>query len=976
MLKSARVLFSKINQNIVMNRKLLPCGIAIAVFALNAICARGQSYEFAVVSNSITAGASLGAAANNGNTFVCVGVANSPVLTVNTNNFANFAAGNFNGGYLLVSNAWTNTLKSAIKYNWLNCVASQPGGFVASGASNTVYVSSDGINWKKWGSALGSGETAYSVDGIAYNSFSSTFAAALSVYEMAFMTNPIASNVWQVAHVNNQSFAESFRGVTTFASSNMAVCGILGDIRVSPDGGLNWNEGQPVNLKLPNLVSVASDGASNLVCAGDLSTIEVSTHGGTTGSWNFQTSINAGGGGSTNFNAVAYSSAPNAFLAVGTLGADGLIVMATNSAPATQWAWTGQTNLWALQGGVFAPVKATLPALYGDTFANTNFFQGIGMIVGTNGAVIIAGFPPLAPTNSAGNDITNVLTNPQTNALVGSAVDVVTNTYSPANVLGFDWYSAKTNGIELATNSFAFRPPASLYSTCGVYTVWAQERDLRSGFASTTRTPFDFTIIPGPPTDPVSSTNCDPIGRAFGMCPTMDMFVTVVTNAENPPGTILVNWYDSNSNLVVDADGVNGDTSGFVPILSPGTYTFYAQATNPASGFASTWVPVTLQINPLPQWTSTTGFFTNVIFSTPEINPAIQAPSLTNAAAIATFEPGSTIVYDWYTNVDPTASTFENANPPYAYGASGVGSNVNPFTPTNRTCGSYSYFIRARVIDPGFTSCSCQSIGLIPVVFQVLPPAPEDASVGLTNVLTGAPNLPISVDVAVNSDNPASSFRVNWYAASNDVNNIDSPSDSSVGNTFSHIPTNTMCGVFTNWAEVTATAAGLTSPSRTPVVFAIIPAAPSAVGSLDATNCTEVPNPTFTVSVTNGQTANWFAVPSGGTPLTNALSLIPPVSTPGTWTFAAQAVDPLSGLSSTGSAIATLTLSNCSSPLTINMNAATGTGTIQWPGDLVLLSSSNLVDWTIVSTGSVFVAPNTLSWTNTNPPIQFFRLTN
>ncbi|HEV2453792.1 MAG TPA: hypothetical protein VGY98_06000, partial [Verrucomicrobiae bacterium] len=60
-------------------------------------------------------------------------------------------------------------------------------------------------------------------------------------------------------------------------------------------------------------------------------------------------------------------------------------------------------------------------------------------------------------------------------------------------------------------------------------------------------------------------------------------------------------------------------------------------------------------------------------------------------------------------------------------------------------------------------------------------------------------------------------------------------------------------------------------------------------------------------------------------------------------------------------------------------NPSTGTGTIQWPGNLTLLSTTNLtppVIWTSVSTGSMFLAPNTFTFTNTNPPAEFFRLTN
>jgi hypothetical protein len=92
------------------------------------------------------------------------------------------------------------------------------------------------------------------------------------------------------------------------------------------------------------------------------------------------------------------------------------------------------------------------------------------------------------------------------------------------------------------------------------------------------------------------------------------------------------------------------------------------------------------------------------------------------------------------------------------------------------------------------------------------------------------------------------------------------------------------------------------------------------------------------------------------------------------------AVDPPSGLSSTGAVQTTLSLYDCTNSPTINLDAANGTGTIQWPGNLTLLSTTNLtppITWSTVATGTVFSASgNSLTFTNTNPPVQFFRLTN
>jgi hypothetical protein len=281
---------------------------------------------------------------------------------------------------------------------------------------------------------------------------------------------------------------------------------------------------------------------------------------------------------------------------------------------------------------------------------------------------------------------------------------------------------------------------------------------------------------------------------------------------------------------------------------------------------------------------------------------------------------------------------------------------------------------------------------LTPVTFVLLPPAPTDSIVNLTNVLTGAiqTNAPIWVDLLTNLDYPVSSFVVNWYSTStgsNSVNYLNNGTETNLSNRFFHTPNNVACGIFTNWAETmtlnTVSGQPMVSSDRTTVVFAIVPATPLAltnVGAFNQTNCTEVSNPTFTVTVTNGQTADWFAVPSSGTPAGTGTSFAPTNSTAGTWQFAAEAVDPISGLASTGSVLATLSLYDCTDSPVINLTAGTGKGTIQWPGNLKLLSATNLtppIVWKSVSTGSVFTAPfNSYTFTNTNPPVKFFRLTN
>ncbi|MGH7940355.1 MAG: hypothetical protein ACREFR_04720, partial [Limisphaerales bacterium] len=438
-----------------------------------------------------------------------------------------------------------------------------------------------------------------------------------------------------------------------------------------------------------------------------------------------------------------------------------------------------------------------------------------------------------------------------------------------------------------------------------------------------------------------------------------------------------------------------GDIVSYTPPVPPGIYTYYAQTTNPATGLAgANWTRLTYQLNELPQWTSSAALVTNTALSNPQTNPSLQNPGVSNNSAIIAIEPNAVITYDWYTGSDPTVSTYDNPDAPFAYGmVPGLGiaraTGTAAFIPTNGLCGIYTYYVRARVVDPDFTGCTCQSTNLVPVTFTLSPPAPIDAIVDLTNVLAGAvqANTPIWVDVLTNAENPPANFVVNWFSTaqgSNSLNNLNNSSDTNLNDRFFHTPTNALCGIFTNWAETMAIKTGSGSPvvstNRVAVVFAVIPAAPAAIGPFTQTNCIQVADPTFTVAVTHGQTANWYPVPSRGTPVAvNALTFTPSNLLSGTWEFAAQALDPNTGLSSTGVVTATLTLFDCTNSLDISLNPRTGAGTIQWPGNLTLLSTTNLtppVVWTSAATGSIFLAPNTLTWTKTNPPVEFFRLTN
>lgn len=68
------------------------------------------------------------------------------------------------------------------------------------------------------------------------------------------------------------------------------------------------------------------------------------------------------------------------------------------------------------------------------------------------------------------------------------------------------------------------------------------------------------------------------------------------------------------------------------------------------------------------------------------------------------------------------------------------------------------------------------------------------------------------------------------------------------------------------------------------------------VAGADAAVCAGDPNPQLLVTAEPGLSANWFALPSGGTPLlSSSLTFTPPVSDPGVYEYYVESVAPVSG---------------------------------------------------------------------------------
>jgi hypothetical protein len=112
---------------------------------------------------------------------------------------------------------------------------------------------------------------------------------------------------------------------------------------------------------------------------------------------------------------------------------------------------------------------------------------------------------------------------------------------------------------------------------------------------------------PPPPANPVGATNC---ASYPGSADNNPLSVSLVTNADYPPGAVTVDWYDASTN----GNRVATSTTDYTPTNNPDmigsnvptTYTYYAEERDLRTGFTSTIrTNVTLTIYPRPTATLT-----------------------------------------------------------------------------------------------------------------------------------------------------------------------------------------------------------------------------------------------------------------------------------------------------------------------------------------------------------------------------------
>ena len=159
------------------------------------------------------------------------------------------------------------------------------------------------------------------------------------------------------------TLTHQYRGVTRFGSSGFAACGTAGLITVSKDSGASWSS---VNIGSANLLGITA-GGDKILAVGAAGTILVSSNNAVTWTSANSTTTSA-------LNDVVYTG--QGYVAVGD---GGLILTSDDGVSWNQHHISPTTNL---RGVAFDQVR------------------GVGVIVGDNGRVLIAGPLPTAVLDS------------------------------------------------------------------------------------------------------------------------------------------------------------------------------------------------------------------------------------------------------------------------------------------------------------------------------------------------------------------------------------------------------------------------------------------------------------------------------------------------------------------------------------------------------------------------------------------------
>lgn len=406
-----------------------------------------------------------------------------------------------------------------------------------------------------------------------------------------------ASFAWTNSNTNI-GLGASGNGNISFTATNAGNTALTGNVVVTPS--LNGCPGTPLNFNLTvNPTPSVTAPANQTVCAGAMVGISLTGTVGATFDWtNSNTAIGLGasGTGDINFTASAVASATIANISVtptagGCPGATQNFSITVNPAPSV----TAPGNQSACAGGT---VAVTFSGSSGATFNWTNSNTAIGLGASGAGNISFVG----ANTGSTPL-VANLVVTPNQNGCSGAAQNF-TITINPLPTIAV---GNTTCAPDLLTYSVTVTSNATtLTSTAGTVTGNGSGFNI-SGIPNGTNVILTATN---------TSTNCSTQVSVLApncTCPTVMVpngpnFPVICEGTATPalmvnvaPG-FTVDWYAA---LTGGVPLLVGSTSFTPPgVFTPGTYIFYAESRDVATGcVSSTRTPVFLTVNATPTMT-------------------------------------------------------------------------------------------------------------------------------------------------------------------------------------------------------------------------------------------------------------------------------------------------------------------------------------------------------------------------------------
>jgi hypothetical protein len=545
------------------------------------------------------------------------------------------------------------------------------------------------------------------------------------------------------------------------------------------------------------------------------------------------------------------------------------------------------------------PIQVVFSGTAGASFAWTNNNTAIG--IGASGTGNIAFTPPanLANSQTANFTVTPSLNgcsgNPVNFTAIANATPVITidNVQCAPSLLTY------TISVSVTNNANVTATAGLVTGSNGVFTI----ANINTG----TNISISATSANCPSTQTVNSPNCNcpPVAAAStpsnpNICQGAPIPALTVTAAAG----LQVDWYLQPSG----GTAIVTNTTALTPpggVFPPGTYTFYAETRDPATGCVST----------------TRTAVTLTVVSAPTLSVPNSPMVCADQNIIVNFSGTVGAVFNWTNNNT-------------VIGLAGSGTGNIGFT-----------------VSPDIDMTEVANIQVTPVLGNC-----TGSPVNFTITANPLPTLDITL---ISCDASQTNYTIELESNANSLTSTAGTITNLGGGNFtvSNIPEGTNVVLLASGANNCNNIQSINSPNCNcpPVALPTGPNNPSICPGAAA-----VP---LTVSVAAGLQVNWFANPTGGTALaTNTTSFTPTINTniPGTFTFYAESFDAVNGCASTARTAVTITVS---APPTASI---TGTNAICAGNQATLTASGGATyAWSVPGTGATINVSPILNTTYT-----------